>query len=366
MTIEQNLNFQAELKEIEQKHRSLVKKVDISHIECPKEFGVEFDKQNEIHVFIGVKDDTNPEQWEDSIKKANQCKDEYNLSIKNYNDQLKKLAEIHSIEEEQYKNLLMIPMKMCELVLFFLKPSPSTQEEVPSPVHVLQSARYVYGKTNAQTIDEARFDASFFTERGFAYIRTKCEANLPTHQHLFPSDEKKEEQERIETVHKYYREFHIKCGIKENDHIISNASTIHQDDFITFGILCKELCQKYLIPIALSYNKQPHQHGEDQQGGQIFVNLKLWRCSDSESIVDEIEKSTEATHLRSNPEKSYRVIKTIKEWVWVDTYRGMDNGWLEFDSLSGKTREERIETIKKISSYQHIMWNGKDLIKIDQ
>jgi hypothetical protein len=202
-------------------------------------------------------------------------------------------------------------MKACFLALVFR--SPDGQEQT---ISVMQSARYIRSNGNTDdVVKAAHADADWFAKKGFVVIREKIEASAYGMKGVPLTDE-----EMQQYPSKYF-EFHIKVGRKDAE----KNEQLSEEEISELKKVSKEFTKKFKTPIPLSYNRNPHQQRGDGQGHQRFLNVRF-RNIGLEKVkahVKEIETAIQAS-------RSFKVLKTISEYVWYDSYTALDNGWIDF------------------------------------
>lgn len=211
----------------------------------------------------------------------------------------KKYNETYASELKGY------PMKMCYLTLLF---------RTAGPVKVLQSARYFRSEKQDEVIKEIYKDAAFYQQWGFDAVRIKIEANAHSNKGIPQTDDE------AQLVPKYF-EFHIKVEhkSKQENAIIAKEE---EDNLIEVS---KQMGKLYNVPVPLSWNNLSNADNHDNPGYQRFLNIRfrqtgLKNCA---SNVDNLCKSINET-------TTFRVVKSIDEYVWYDTYTEMDHGWIDF------------------------------------
>lgn len=210
-------------------------------------------------------------------------------------------------EKYGYKKGFMI--KACHLSLDFRN---------QGYLRVMQSSRYISSDNQMSVIEacyaEANemqnmfiqaFDAGEIKEH-VNVIREKIEAGASESGVPETDDEAKK--------YSHYFEYHIKIMRKDENNM--NPMSLHELNELK--LLSENLTKKYSRPVPLSFvNNQFHQRylnvRFDQSGNEV-TNKK----------VAEIERSIDATD-------NFAWDKTIREYVWFDSLRALDKGWIDFD-----------------------------------
>lgn len=235
---------------------------------------------HEIHIFLLP---LNPEA--SLVSKAMKITEEYNKL---------KIADLQDYS-----------MKMCFLTLVFRE---------LGPVKVLQSARYFRSNDQNEVIKQAYLDANYFTSHGFDVIRVKIEANANCNQGV-PNDE-----EEMKKYPKYF-EFHIKVQHKSHE----KAELITPEESEALIQISKDFTKAFQTPVPLSWNNLANCANPDNPGFQRFLNVRF-----REIGVKKCRERLEDVKKAINEKTSFKVTKTIDEYVWYDTYTDLDHGWIDF------------------------------------
>jgi len=206
-------------------------------------------------------------------------------------------------------------MKMCYLTLLFRK---------AGQVKVLQSARYFRCDDQDEVIKEIYKDAAFFQEHGFDIARIKIEANAYAGKGIPTTDDEAKE-------HPKYFEHHIKVEHKTTKENIP----LPKEEEEALIKVAQQMTKLYKTPVPLSWNNLANPNNHENPGYQRFLNIRfrntgLKNCA---AYVDKISKSI-------NEVTSFKVVKSIDEYVWYDTFHEMDHGWIDF------TPEEEKELVE--------------------
>ena len=244
-----------------------------SHV--PTFIGRGLESQMEIHCFLK---DLNPN--EETIQK-------YYQTVADWNNQSSGLPT----------------MKACLLCLVFRD---------AGPIVVMQSARYFRSDSHDKVLQESAADAAFFEKAGFPVIRSKVEANAHSMDGIPETDTDAQKYPDL------YFEIHIK--------VVKAGVTVITDAEIAELLKVSAEMTEYLgTPIPLSWNINKDQFPEDGAGNQRFLNVRFCGIG-----LIEVKRRLAAITTRINETTSFKVSKTIDEYVWHDTYRAMDKGWIDF------------------------------------
>lgn len=194
-------------------------------------------------------------------------------------------------------------MKPCVLTLEFVINGTKT------PVTVLQSARYVVSNDMSWVVEQMHDDAAFFRERGFDILREKIEADAFGNDAIPASDASVADRDG-------YFEAHVKVELG------------CADDIPELSRYAADLGARFDRPVPISWNANPDKYAPgDGEGGQRFVNV---RFHDRGSKF--FGKMLGELRAEINSKDGMHWLKHIAEWVWYDTNRAMDNGWIEFEN----------------------------------
>lgn len=194
-------------------------------------------------------------------------------------------------------------MKACVLCLVF-------KDE--GPIVVMQSARYFRSDNHDKILQESSADAAFFEKAGFPVLRSKVEANMHSIKGIPKTDLKAQKYPLC------YFEHHIKV-MKAGVTVITEAEI---DELLKVS---SEMTEYLGTPIPLSWNINKDQFPEDGAGNQRFLNVRF--CGIGRT---EVKKRLATVVARINETTSFKVMKTIDEYVTDDSYRAMDKGWIDF------------------------------------
>ena len=230
-------------------------------------------------------------------------------------------------------------MKACYLALVFRDPDGKEKT-----ISVMQSARYIRSNSTAFVVKETHDDADWFAKNGFTVIREKIEATAYGILGIPIQDEE------MKLYPQKYFEFHIKVGRQDGD----NKNELTEAEIAALKKISEAFTKKFKTPVPLSYNRNPHQLGTDGQGHQRFLNVRF-REIGLENVklrVKEIEKAIDET-------KSFKVLKTISEYVWYDSYTKLDHGWIDYtqDELARRVHARLLPQIVAFLGPKHV---GKD------
>lgn len=251
----------------------------------------DFPALHELHVFLMP---INPEQKD--VDRAIELTNKYN--------------------EKYAKELGDYTLKMCYLTLLFRK---------AGQVKVLQSARYFRSDDQDEVIKEIYRDAAFYQEHGFDVARIKIEANAWSNNGVPETDEE------AKKFPKYF-EHHIKVEHKTTK---ENVPLPKEEEEALTSISSK-MCKLYKAPVPLSWNNLANPNNHENPGYQRFLNIRF-RNQGMKTIQTCIENIRKSINELTN----FKVVKSIDEYVWYDTYTAMDWGWIDF---SPEDEKELIES----------------------
>ncbi len=201
-------------------------------------------------------------------------------------------------------------MKACYLALVFRASDGKEQT-----ISVMQSARYFRSNSTDDVVKAVHEDADWFAAKGFSVIREKIEASAYGIMGI-PQTE-----DAMQSYPTKYFEFHIKIGRKDVD----KSDLLTDGEISELKQVSERFTKRFKTPIPLSYNKNPDQLHRDGQGHQRFLNVRF-RGKGLENVrecVKEIEKAINET-------RTFKVLKTISEYVWYDSFTQLDHGWIDY------------------------------------
>lgn len=193
-------------------------------------------------------------------------------------------------------------MKACFLALVF-RGADGTEKTVK----VMQSARYFRSDDSDEAVRQIHQDADFFVQRGFTVIREKIEASAYGISGIPQTDE---ETKLFDT--KYF-EFHIKVG----------KDCLNEKEIVLLREISRQFTKRFQIPVPLSYNCNQDALAGDGLGHQRFLNVRFRHkgLGSINPLLKEINQAITSTGLK--------VIKTISEYVWYDSFSALDIGWID-------------------------------------
>ena len=230
-------------------------------------------------------------------------------------------------------------MKACYLALVFRDPDGTEKT-----VSVMQSARYIRSNDMEAVVKETHEDADWFAQHDFSVIREKIEASAYGI-HGIPLQDA--EMERYPT--KYF-EFHIKVGRADSQ----DRSELTDAEITELKNISEVFTKQFKTPVPLSYNRNPHQLGNDGQGHQRFLNVRFRKIG-----LEKVKEQVKEVESAINDTRSFKVIKTISEYVWYDSFTELDHGWIDY------TKEElalrvHAQALPKIVAFLGPKRVGKD------
>jgi len=181
-------------------------------------------------------------------------------------------------------------------------------------VTVMQSSLYVLSNSKQDVITLAHQIANLFSVAGLQVVREKIEASA------FGIDGIPQTAEEAKKYNKYF-EYHIRVA-RKNDQDTTKSLPLSEEEIGELETISKQFSEKFGVPVPLSYNKSK----EGTEGGyQRYLNL---RCRDMGS--PDASKQVHEISQAIVDETSFKVVKVISEYVWYDTYVGLDKGWIDF------------------------------------
>lgn len=194
------------------------------------------------------------------------------------------------------------------------------------PLTVCQSARYVYCNNMQTVLEEAKADQRFFEWVGFRVLRVKIEASAEGVKGVPFA------QEEADRFPHLYFEFH--CKVEHIDQTTPALITDKEEQELR--ALADQLSVQFERPIPLSYNREKNEDNKDNGGCQRFLNV---RFNGGYADIKPKVKAIKAALVGP----SYRVPKIIKEFVWYDTSKAMDHGWIDYSPAEFAALQSRIK-----------------------
>lgn len=176
---------------------------------------------------------------------------------------------------------------------------------------VMQSSLYVLSNNKAEVIQCAHMLANLFKTAGFVILREKIEASI------YGINGIPESKEEIDKYGNYF-EFHIRV---EHKSPTSDKIPLASKELQELENISSEFQEKFGIPIPLSFNRSTHTDG----GYQRYLNARF-------RGIGSVEASAKVREIcnKINETGNLRVVKTISEYVWYDTFVDLDKGWIDF------------------------------------
>jgi hypothetical protein len=179
-------------------------------------------------------------------------------------------------------------------------------------VTVMQMSLYVMSNSRRDVINMSHEIANVFQAAGLQVVREKIEATA------FGLRGIPITQEEVLKWNKYF-EYHLRvCRADGN---LEDALT--DEELSLLEDISKRFCEDYArfnTRVPLSYNKT--------REAQRYLNARFDGMTRDEAYgwVKKIRDAINETGV-------FKVMKIISEWVWYDTMRPMDAGWIDFPAL---------------------------------
>jgi hypothetical protein len=268
---------------------------------------------HEIHTFLG------PVLTDATMNDYGQVVGKYKAVVAKWN------AEQLPFLQQRDKTVKHVEMKAPVLTLVF------RDGQAENPVTVCQSARYVFCNDMGKVLKLCDEDAEFFAAQGLQIVRKKVEASA----HGI-AGVPQTMQEALAYPHLYF-EFHIK--VQHQDASVPNVPVPMSDaEQVELRSLANVLSAQLNRPIPLSYNREKNEGNLDNGGCQRFLNVRFYN-EGMQEIAPKLAAITQAIESTG----AYKVLKTISEYVWFDTNKAMDHGWIEY------TREELTALMQRLN-----------------
>lgn len=175
---------------------------------------------------------------------------------------------------------------------------------------VMQSSLYVLSDDKDLIVQTTHQLANLFALSGFNVIREKIEASVYGINGIPQTDEE---------AQKYsgYFEFHIRVKAQaEGDEVPLSSSELK-----TLNDISKLYSSQFNTPVPISYNKAFDKDGSYQR----YLNVRF----DKTGAVNAL-KNVKSIIDTINSSQSLKFVKLIAEYVWYDTFRELDSGWIDF------------------------------------
>ncbi len=179
-------------------------------------------------------------------------------------------------------------------------------------VTVMQSSLYIKSDDMKEVIETTHQLAELFAEGGFVVIREKIEATASKGCKGLPYD-----NATAEALRKYF-EFHIRTELIGKN--IDDEPT--EDELASLVDISDKYRTKFGTPVPFSYNKSKIGVGKSFQR---YLNVRF-QCG-----FDEAYEKVKLICEEINSTGTFKVVKVISEYVWYDTFRVLDKGWIDFD-----------------------------------
>ncbi len=270
---------------------------------------------NQAKVFNSIEDDQAYKSTYPAMRgegKSSGAAQEVHIFLSDINPTPERVLEYYSVVEKwnQMHPDLTYKMKPCYLALIF-----RNVQGDENTVCVLQSSRYIRSNDTDYVVKQSHEDANWFIQHGFSVIREKIEAEAHGIEGIPITDE---EMNRYPS--KYF-EFHIKVGRADKE----DFSELTHFEIEQLKQISTEFTRKFEVPVPLSYNNNRDQHAGDKLGHQRFLNIRF-----RNEGFNSIEPKVEAIKQAINDTGTFKVIKTISEYVWYDSYPKLDHGWIDY------------------------------------
>jgi hypothetical protein len=182
-------------------------------------------------------------------------------------------------------------------------------------VTVLQSSMYILSDDINVIIKMTHQMANYFASAGFTVVREKIEASAYGINGIPMTDEEAQMYDK-------YFEFHIRVGRKDATVQSTEDTPLTEDEVLQLENVSTMLSDKFGIPVPLSYNKAKEVGGK---GYQRYLNVRFRQLG-----LNSIKEKLNEINVAIVELTCFKVIKTISEYVWYDTYVELDKGWIDF------------------------------------
>lgn len=174
-------------------------------------------------------------------------------------------------------------------------------------VTVMQMSLYVLSNCKDDVVEMCHQLADLFSIGGLNVIREKIEASI------YGINGIPKTEHEIEKCGKYF-EFHIRVKNKRtNDYPIDNDELLVLENL---SELLSKKSEEFFTYVPLSYNKAKYSN---------YLNARYSHVG-YPTAVSRIRMITDDIHETGK----FKVDKIISEFVWYDTFRQLDKGWIDF------------------------------------
>ena len=272
---------------------------------------------HEIHIFVGPIYVSPPGISKEEEEKSKAWKD-FQRQVDLYKAMVELWNQLRPVFQERDAGIAShAEMKAPVLTLIF------RDGDGEKPVTVCQSARYVRCDDVEKVKEFCHEDAQFFTDQGLTVLREKIEATAYGIQGV---PQTAEEAAKFPDL---YFEFHIKVQ-REGDELDAEPKLITEREEKQLRQAANELSRQLDIPIPLSYNREKNQSNLQNGGCQRFLNARFYGkgMREIKPQLNAIQRAID--NLAEEEGEKYRVLKIISEYVWYDTLKTMDHGWIDY------------------------------------
>ena len=253
---------------------------------------------SEIHIFMAPVLSSTADNYETVVER-------YKRAVQRWNEE-----QLPRLQKRDEGRVTHVEMKAPVLTLIF------RDGKGENPVTVCQSARYVFCNDVARVQQLCHEDAEFFAAQGLEVIREKIEATAHGIDGVPQTS-----AEAVRYPHLYF-EFHIK--VQRHD-ASGEPLPVTAEEEAELRAVANTLSRDLNVPIPLSYNREKNENNRDNGGCQRFLNVRFYGLG-----MQEIKPKLERIYEAIKRDQRYSVLKTISEYVWYDTNKAMDKGWIDY------------------------------------
>ena len=156
--------------------------------------------------------------------------------------------------------------------------------------------------------------ANYFVANGFDVVRVKIEANAHANVGVPIEDEEAK-------LYPKYFEFHIKVQHKTAD----KPELITEEESNALIEISKKFTKTFQTPVPLSWNNLANCENPDNPGFQRFLNVRF-----REIGFKKCKEQLDVIKTAIADQTSFKVAKSIDEYVWYDSFTDLDHGWIDF------------------------------------
>jgi hypothetical protein len=179
-------------------------------------------------------------------------------------------------------------------------------------VNVMQSSLYVLSNSREDVVKMTHQIAELFAKAGFNVIREKIEASMHGIDGIPQTDEEAAKYGK-------YFEYHVSVQRKSGN----NTEPLTSAELEGLEKISEKFKIAFNTPVPLSFNMNK------ENSGKAYHRYLNFRTRGKGAVTSNAELQQILKAIQA--ETDFSVVKTISEYVWYDTYVGLDSGWIDFE-----------------------------------